>query len=195
MVRTVAATAAAAGRYAPAVAGRHVRRRGQQCAAPRGQGYGPAEVNLSRCWAVPIRPCSRATAPSRAATAGRRAAGRRHRRPTTAIRWLNWNRWFSYDENYWTGVTSDAHAAGRLGFAARPAGFRGGRPGPHRAAALYLHGRTLTNTPYDIDLSHYAPHATGSMTPRQPVLGERIRAGHLRPYDRDAGTLPPAWPS
>ena len=50
---------------------------------------------------------------------------------------------------------------------------------------------TLTrNSPYDLDLSHNAPRATGSTTADSPFsVGELERI--LRPFDRDAGALSP----
>jgi len=164
---------------------------------PRGQGYGPAEVNLSPLFSNPT--LYQALLQGSGNQLGRYGEGFGTGIPGSAsdkpgytfnggYMGLIWNHWFSYGENYWTGVTNGT-SADAWGSPPCTQGFGAvgldvaGRP-------LYISmGGSVKNTPYDLDLSRNAPHATGAMTPDSPFSVSELER-IIRPYDRDAPSLP-----
>ena len=154
---------------------------------PRGQGYGPAEVNLS-----PLLGANNylALLQGNGTLLGRYGGdGLAGTTANNGYTWLTWNRWFSYGENFWTNAQNGT-----------PQDDWGSPPDPQSIGAAGLDptgnplypsmGGSLKNTPYDLDLSHYAPHATGSMTPDSPFSVSEFEK-IIRPFDRDGGSLPP----
>ncbi len=167
-------------------------------ALSRGQGYGPAEVNLLSLFGSSNTSIYQALLTGGSSQLGRygenvgtgRAGSISNRTGyfNNGYMGLTWNRWFSYGEYYWTNLTSgtspdswgsppDTQGFGAIGLDVA------GRP-------LYISmGGTLKNTPYDIDLSRNAPHATGAMTPDSPFSVSELER-IIRPYDRDVSSLP-----
>ncbi len=176
----------------------------------RGQGYGPAEVNLaplcrsstnafdspytnpnSPVYNLPVYQAllmgaSRAQLGRYGETAGSGYPG-----STNNYNLLTWNRWFPYNENtWWMFLTGNAgYIPDLFGSPPDPQGFgaialdEGGRP-------LYISmGGTIKNSPYDFDLSPNAAKSTGASTPDSAYsVAELERV--LRAFDRDATTLP-----
>ena len=176
----------------------------------RGQGGGPAEVNLTPLTLTGtsclnfLNPTSSPAAfnPSiyQALLAGAigtavgdqlgrygEKAGSGYPGTTNSYSLLNWNRWFSYSDNWMNDLSAAARDA--WGSPPDPQGFGAvgldvsGKP-------IYLSmGGSSMNSPYDTDLSRNAARATGATTPDSPFsVAELERI--LRSSDRDATTLP-----
>ncbi|MEI8375411.1 MAG: hypothetical protein WCJ35_21535 [Planctomycetota bacterium] len=156
---------------------------------PRGQGYGPAEVNLSSLFS---------TSPNlyqAMLQGGNGQLGRYGEGVGTGLAGISGSYtrliqdlWSSYGGDYWANLTSST-SADSWGSPPDTQGFGAigldvaGRP-------LYISmGGTVKNTPYDIDLSRNAPRATGAMTPDSPFSVSELER-IIRPYDRDASSLP-----
>ncbi len=181
----------------------------QSAQLPRGQGRGPAEVNLlplfSNSPGNPTSPFPSPTAGYQTALYqnilvgnaglgnqigryGEGAGGNRVAGTNGTDSPLNWNNWFGYNELYWNNLASaaqrdaygsppDTQSLGAIGI--DPAG---------RPLYVSMGGRTR-NSPYDIDLSHNAAHATNANTPDSPYSVAELEQV-LRPYDRDSSALP-----
>ena len=189
------------------------RRRRQNGSGPAGQGYGPAKVNLSKALGGSFQ----AVLQGNGSVLGRYGeipggglpgvTNSTDKDPygfPVSSR-LNWNRWFSYNLNYWDYVNNGSSKGRRrrLGIAALLHGSRDRGAGRHRPPGLDTGRGSLTplqNTPYDIDLSYYAAHATQLFpcrntlysppnTPNCAFAVSECEPAFFRPFDRDAGTL------
>jgi hypothetical protein len=178
---------------------------------PRGQGYGPAEINLMPLFSTAGATMqyslyqSLLTGNAAMELLGRYGESAFASAGTNvpllgsppAIRPLVANRWFDYSGDYWNDRANPNCGFDAYGSPPDPQGYGAvaldpaGRP-------LYLSmGGSIANTPYSVDLSNGARQSAerhnNSYTAGEPVYSpfgpaemERI----LRPYDRDAATLP-----
>jgi hypothetical protein len=177
---------------------------------PRGQGYGPAEVNLLPLFADSsgnYHPQQYSTVLTGIPANGLFPSGLNGRygelggTPQPGIaNWLwpdTFNKWWDYqgasstaNQNYWS-YRSAPGSAWTDAYLSPP------DPQGYGAVALDVAGRplwmsmgtTCINTPYDLNLSRNAPHAVDS-APADDAFGPAELEAVLRPFDRDAGTLP-----
>ncbi len=169
----------------------------------RGQGLGPAEINLSGILTgatyQQLLAGNGGTYEGRYGTDGTPASAALAPDPLTA------NKWFEYGRNYWD--FSNANNAGSYGTPPDPFGVGavgldvGGRPiyaGMNYRGSVYLgmgsdfvDTMTPMNSPYAMNLGPRASRGLSSLSgaPDNPFsVAELERV--LRPYDRDATTLP-----
>ena len=158
---------------------------------PRGLGYGPPEINL---------------APIYSNTSANILANRYAPNATSGSTWLNGagnhymncNKWFQYgDGNYWNTITSGSvNGAGSFGAPPDTAGGGfvgidwGGRPlYCYMGYNLASSGTYSQQSPYELNLAAGQSRTALTTAGNVPFsLGELERL--LRPYDRDATSLP-----
>jgi hypothetical protein len=146
----------------------------------RGEGYGPAEINLGLGLNL--------TAPAYSAL----LAGRYNQTGVPGIAGLDplcVNKWFNYGNNYWN-FPSSINDAGVYGSPPDPFGTGTIGLDPAGRPLFVNMGGSIADNPYELDLGPNANRGLTSVTTTNNPFSVNEFERLLRPFDRDAASQP-----
>lgn len=191
--------------YGPVTPGNYRFAGGGAAQLPRGQGYGPPEVNLRPLFEDPANPG--ALLPQWQTfygqlLGGAAALGLDGRygeyagtpRPglATVDDWLSQNKWTQYGGNYWGFMGTGPYQLDAFGtpFDLNGNSALGLDPAGRPVYWLMAEQNEQVDDPYEIDLSRNRAYGLTSPAPVDNPFGPAELERLLRPYDRDASRLP-----